>query len=509
MLKKTMLILIILAIALLSLTYATEIDTIVKIDNIEIDKDFTPFIIEGSTYIPVRFISEKLNKSVYWDSNTYTVTLGCYLFPQDTEFINEKKFGYQQVNIILNDILLDTTGIIYNDITYAPLRSISEALGYKVGWNSKEKFAYLESPENNKNSFSDREFMLDDKLWSLKDISKYTALASIPNIIVDEWGVYEAKNGITLIDNSYFKGESENFFITIQKEYIERDRLKSKQLIADHLKMLTSSLGSPLELHSDKVRRYIFSTSDSNYEVALTYFPWDDFEYPTSHDISLHIKDGLFKKDIGKTPMPYLTTYSEFKDEFNLGLFDGNEVDYDFVISNNYKSKPSIAKLFVNEDDSLIKDIYSFQYTDGTSLEVGLRELYTKISLFKDDSRLVPSDYSKNLGYYIKILNKPNVAIVEFGYDNKIRRVSLHTVDDIVHSIYDKTKYSTLMAYYQDSVLFFENGEEFISFFTIKNDMAYFGPIRNWDSTILLYIKDGLNMFPKHYLIKEYEVPLN
>jgi len=509
MLKKTMLILIILSIALLSLTYADEVGTTVKIDNIEIDKDFTPFIIEGSTYIPVRFISEKLNKPVYWDSNTYTATLGYYLFPQDTDFIKTKKFAYQQVNIILDDILLDTTGIIYNGSTYAPLRSISEALGYKVGWNSEEEFAYLESPENNKNSFSDREFMLDDVSWNLKEISKYTELASIPNIWVDEWGVYEAKNDITLIDNSYFKEESENSFITIQKEYIERDRLKSKQLITDHLKMLTSSLGSPLELHSDIVRRYIFSTSDSNYEVALTYFPWDDFEYPTSHDISLHIKDGLFKKDIGKTPMSYLTTYSEFKEEFNLGLIDGNEADYDFVISNMYKGKPSIAKLFVNEDDSLIKDIYSFQYTDEISLEIGLKELYTKISLFKDDSRLISSDYSKNLGYYIKILDKPNVAIVEFGYDNKIRRVSIHTVDDIVHSTYDKTQYSTFRTDYHDSVLFFENGEEFISFSTIKNDMAYYGPIRNWDSITLLYIKDGLDMVSKHYLIEEYEIPLN
>jgi hypothetical protein len=48
----------------------------IKIDNVTQNPDKKPFAYEGTTYVPLRFISEKLDKEVKWDQNTQTIFIG-------------------------------------------------------------------------------------------------------------------------------------------------------------------------------------------------------------------------------------------------------------------------------------------------------------------------------------------------------------------------------------------------------------------------------------------------
>ena len=48
----------------------------IVVDGKEIHPDSEPFISNGTTYLPVRAVSEALGKEVYWDGPNYTVYIG-------------------------------------------------------------------------------------------------------------------------------------------------------------------------------------------------------------------------------------------------------------------------------------------------------------------------------------------------------------------------------------------------------------------------------------------------
>lgn len=48
----------------------------IVVDGTEIHPDSEPFISNGTTYLPVRAVSETLGKEVYWDGPNYTVYIG-------------------------------------------------------------------------------------------------------------------------------------------------------------------------------------------------------------------------------------------------------------------------------------------------------------------------------------------------------------------------------------------------------------------------------------------------
>ncbi|WP_282938863.1 copper amine oxidase N-terminal domain-containing protein [Paenibacillus sp. RC67] len=130
---------------------------------------FTPpenqqgFIYEGSTYVPLRFISYSLNKAVRWDADTYTVTVEKPKVEDMTEIseynLNTKVrngaasekvnssnlkstpiIAYKEKVSYMFDgqskqIDSNLPGLIYQDSLYVPLRFFSEAVGKTIEWN--------------------------------------------------------------------------------------------------------------------------------------------------------------------------------------------------------------------------------------------------------------------------------------------------------------------------------------------------------------------------------------
>lgn len=121
------------------------------------------FIYEGSTYVPLRFISYSLKKAVRWDANTYTVTVEEPKAADLTE-INEYNLNTkvrkdiakekvdaanlkptsisaykEKVNYVFDgknkEIGADLPGFIYQDSLYVPLRFFSESIGKKIEWD--------------------------------------------------------------------------------------------------------------------------------------------------------------------------------------------------------------------------------------------------------------------------------------------------------------------------------------------------------------------------------------
>ncbi|WP_171653326.1 copper amine oxidase N-terminal domain-containing protein [Paenibacillus foliorum] len=123
------------------------------------------FIYEGSTYVPLRFISYSLKKAVRWDGDSYTVTVeepsatdlvsindynvntkihsGVSKQPADTSSLNSTQIeAYKEkVNYIFDgnskEIGADLPGFIYEGSLYVPLRFFSESVGKKIEWDAK------------------------------------------------------------------------------------------------------------------------------------------------------------------------------------------------------------------------------------------------------------------------------------------------------------------------------------------------------------------------------------
>lgn len=98
-----------------------------------------PFIQNGTTYVPLRGVSEVLGCQVEWDEENRTVKVYKDISPDGKVFRNSS----DDVNVYIDNErieLKDANGtvvkpITLNDTNYIPLRGISEALGCQVEWD--------------------------------------------------------------------------------------------------------------------------------------------------------------------------------------------------------------------------------------------------------------------------------------------------------------------------------------------------------------------------------------
>lgn len=122
-----------------------------------------PFIIDGTTYLPVRAVAGALGLTVGWDNATSTVTLtsgGETNYGSGTPAAtNEKKTAtirYRDIKIVIDGQQItpkDSDGVvvepfIYDGSTYLPIRAVAGALGLDVGWDGETSTVSLDSAEN-------------------------------------------------------------------------------------------------------------------------------------------------------------------------------------------------------------------------------------------------------------------------------------------------------------------------------------------------------------------------
>lgn len=70
----------------------------IKIDNVSQSPNKKPFAYEGTTYVPLRFISENLGKEVKWDQKTQTIFIGNQISDAAYYLGDQIKDMNQQIN---------------------------------------------------------------------------------------------------------------------------------------------------------------------------------------------------------------------------------------------------------------------------------------------------------------------------------------------------------------------------------------------------------------------------
>ena len=92
--------------------------------------DAAPFISNGRTLVPVRYLAEALGAQTNWDATTQKITI---------------TKGSTTIELTINSATITTNGkagkldaapLLVNGRTYLPARYIAEALGYTVEWNA-------------------------------------------------------------------------------------------------------------------------------------------------------------------------------------------------------------------------------------------------------------------------------------------------------------------------------------------------------------------------------------
>lgn len=104
----------------------------------------SPFILEGTTYLPIRAVSEALGQKVNWDGEKRIIYIG--------ESVASETEASDVIQIVINSRLLtptDVNGKIVNPIladgtTYVPVRAITEALEKNVRWDGNERIVYID-----------------------------------------------------------------------------------------------------------------------------------------------------------------------------------------------------------------------------------------------------------------------------------------------------------------------------------------------------------------------------
>ena len=106
-----------------------------------------PFIQNGTTYIPVRGISQALDCIVKWDGDNQNVMIYKDIEPDNKVFRNNSN----EVKLYVDNEeqkLYDANGtevkpFIKDGTTYVPLRGVSKVLGYPVEWEGQTKSVYV------------------------------------------------------------------------------------------------------------------------------------------------------------------------------------------------------------------------------------------------------------------------------------------------------------------------------------------------------------------------------
>ncbi|NLW22647.1 MAG: AMIN domain-containing protein [Tissierellia bacterium] len=127
----------------------------VVMDGQAVYSDIPTFIhpIKDYTLVPIRFIAESYGAEVTWDQKTKTATV--LLKDKEIKVTINSKYIYinGEKKLIEGEAVPKLVTFSNNDSrTMVPLRVISEALGFEVGWDSKNRVPFI----NTKNSSDDK-----------------------------------------------------------------------------------------------------------------------------------------------------------------------------------------------------------------------------------------------------------------------------------------------------------------------------------------------------------------
>ena len=303
----------------------------VKVDD---NKNVTPFVIDGRTLVPLRFIADNLGLNVEWKEDTQSVILT----NSDTEII--LIIGENTVSLNGVSYEEDSCPILENQRTFVPVRFIAETLQCNVWWDAETQKVIIKREKEVEIDINDEEVQ---KLY--KDILNQKEFASYYFGYVDINTLDHYENifsGITrslvsvlrfeeFEEKQYSKKEAEKVITKFLSEVDEENSLSY-----DEFKSLQYLLEQGVEFGSDSKYERLVGIYDGEIfdKISVDYFgvplpEYGSVGYSVSY-ANFHFFNNVNVHYPYSKTTPYNVYYNQINDTYMFTRYTEDYMDYGY-----------------------------------------------------------------------------------------------------------------------------------------------------------------------------------
>ena len=98
-----------------------------------------PILINGTTYIPLRAFADAIGGTTVWNDENATATM--------QKAGHTFTFFLQEDYSVIDEVTKPHKAVLYNNVTFIPVRAISETLGYDIYWDSSTLTVKITAPD--------------------------------------------------------------------------------------------------------------------------------------------------------------------------------------------------------------------------------------------------------------------------------------------------------------------------------------------------------------------------
>lgn len=122
------------------------------VDNVMLETEVPPVMINGRTMVPARAIAEAVDCEVQWDEEQKMISISApyrvqplmYMY-LDNPIVSMYVYNAETMETAVDEVEIDAAPVLVNGRTMVPLRFIAETMGFEVEWNEAEGAIYLRS----------------------------------------------------------------------------------------------------------------------------------------------------------------------------------------------------------------------------------------------------------------------------------------------------------------------------------------------------------------------------
>jgi len=340
-------------------------------------KTVEPFIMGGTTYLPLRALAQALGLGVSWDGATSTVSLssggtvktGSGSYTPSTGTMNVD-ITYRDIKVVLDGKQLELVNaagqtvepFIMGGTTYLPLRTVGEALGLGINWDGTTSTVSMKAPT--------AEPPAEDGLWVVAEetVSYGSGIYETTKYEYDSFGnmileAYEDSEGFKYEHKTKYDSKGE----CIGQEYADSTGAYNKIDSTDTLQRM--------EEYSPDGTNYI-DESRYNANGDITYRLYEDKvsgnrdEYTYTYDANGVLVKLRCNSVYDGTDYSYTETYTYNGDvRTNSTVYDGEDFPYISYTSFSYDSEGRITKEEYSSEFYSTTNEYAYDKQGNITLE--------------------------------------------------------------------------------------------------------------------------------------------
>ncbi len=388
-----------------------------------IDSDVPPVLYKERTLVPIRFVAQHLNAKISWSQEKYEATIET----ENKKIVLKIDSSEVMINGKKTKLPYNVPAKLINDRTMVPLRFVSEALGFEIGWNAETWTGFIDFPEQ-----------------EVVDISVDDGGDYLPKIVIETTGMIAHK--VTELESPY---RIVIDVLNTRLDLDDEDKLDDRGLLNTEInkypiKEIRASQFSNdphitrLVVELDRFVGYTINTSDDNKNLEISFIN-------KVKDISVETIDDRTGIVIKNTNTPeYNVLRLSNPDRIVLDLLDSFLVNdkYEYNIETDFVNKIRTSQFkpdsLYNPDDKIVRVVFDVKEFDNRpNLSTELKD--NKLIVFIDNKDIQNFQYEKtDTGGQLRI-DAVKETKYYTDYDKKENKLQIRVHKDNV-DLYDGMK---------------------------------------------------------------------